>query len=397
MWVPPSTPPSPPLGIALNTATPTSQSAYNPANNQIVGANYDPAGNFRQGPAGGNLATYNAENQLTSIKFSSATETMLYDALGRRVQKTPAGGPTTTYVYDAFGLATEYVNGAWAKDYIKEGKAGLVATENASGGACTTCYFGGDHLSSIRLITDQNGAIVARHDFLPYGEEIPLNQAGRTTTWNFGIGNDATQKFTAQIRDSENGMDYFNARFFTAPLGRFNSPDPANAGSSMSSSQSWNAYSYLSGNPLNGTDPSGMSGNYSGIMDSSCPASEATCPYHPPTGPIWFWSELPSLTPNDTAVALSSYLTYVRAGGYEDTKPWGWVAGDDPTRILAYYGVDHPTNEVDGTAAETLDQLLNNPACSGLFNLGNGTSPLSLIPRMKIGDGIHHAIVSRLP
>jgi len=383
-WVAPAA--GQPAGIPIAGNTPTSASAFNTANNQIAAFTYDPAGNLKS--VGGNTATYNAENQLISVSSGSATETMLYDALGRRVQKTPYGGPTTTYVYDAFGLATEYVNGAWSKDYIADGAGNLYATENALGGACTTCYFGGDHLGSTRLITDQTGKIVARHDFLPYGEEIPVNQAGRTSAWNFGSTTDVTEKFTGQIRDSENGIDYFNARFFTAPLGRFSSPDPGNAGSNMNSSQSWNAYGYLSGNPLNGTDPSGMAGNYSGIMDGFCPASQATCPYHPPTGPITFWSNLPSAVPNDTAVALNLYLIYVRSGAYEGTKPCGWVAGDDPTQILAFYGVDHATKEVDGTAFDTLVQILDNPNCSGLVSLGNGTSPPSLIPMMKITDGV---------
>jgi len=66
-----------------------------------------------------------------------------------------------------------------------------------------------------------------------------------------------TEKFTGQMRDQESGTDYFNARQFTAALGRFNSADPGNAGASFLSSQSWNGYGYVGGNPLVYTDPSG--------------------------------------------------------------------------------------------------------------------------------------------
>lgn len=61
-----------------------------------------------------------------------------------------------------------------------------------------------------------------------------------------------------QVRDSETGMDYFNARYFTAPLARFNSADPENAGADLSDPQTWNGYSYVRNNPLVLSDPSGQ-------------------------------------------------------------------------------------------------------------------------------------------
>ena len=46
-----------------------------------------------------------------------------------------------------------------------------------------TCYLTWDHLGTPRLVTDQNGNVVARHDYLPFGEEISGNTAGRTSQW----------------------------------------------------------------------------------------------------------------------------------------------------------------------------------------------------------------------
>jgi len=165
------------------------------------------------------------------------------------------GGSTTVYVYDAFGrLNSEYLNGNWSRDYIVDGSGNLMATENASG-LCTTCYFGTDHLGSVRIVMDQYANVVARHDYLPFGEEL-LGTAGRTTP-GFNVTNDVTQKFTGQIRDQESGEDFSNARYFTAGLGRFNSADPMNAGADLLSAQSWNGYGYVLGNPLGLVDPSG--------------------------------------------------------------------------------------------------------------------------------------------
>jgi RHS repeat-associated protein len=91
---------------------------------------------------------------------------------------------------------------------------------------------------------------------LPFGEEIPANTAGRNGQW--GPGNDnVNQKFTGQFRDSETGIDYFNARYYGAALGRFTSADPDNVGADPSDPQTWNGYSYVRNNPLVLTDPSG--------------------------------------------------------------------------------------------------------------------------------------------
>jgi len=228
------------------------------SNNQIASttqAQYDLAGN--QTFVNGNSVTYNGDNLVTAVTGLGISDTILYDGLGQRVQRTH-NGTATTYVYDALGVAQEYVSGAWSRDYIADGTGTIVATENASAIPCKTCYFASDHLGSVRVVMDQNANVVARHDFLPFGEEIASGSAGRTAALGFnGITSDAAQKFTGQVRDQEPGMDYFNARYFTATMGRFNSPDPGNAGADLLSSQSWNGYGYVNGNPLNSTDPDG--------------------------------------------------------------------------------------------------------------------------------------------
>lgn len=66
-----------------------------------------------------------------------------------------------------------------------------------------------DHLGSTRLVTDQNGNIVGRHDYIPFGEEIAANSGGRDST--FGIQDFVNQKFTGKERDQETGLDYFGA------------------------------------------------------------------------------------------------------------------------------------------------------------------------------------------
>jgi hypothetical protein len=69
--------------------------------------------------------------------------------------------------YDAFGkLAAMYNNFA------------------AITPACTTCYLTTDYLGSVRMVTDPNANVVARHDYLPFGQEILAGQAA----WNSQLG-----------------------------------------------------------------------------------------------------------------------------------------------------------------------------------------------------------------
>jgi len=122
---------------------------------------------------------------------------------------------------------------------------------------CTTCYLSYDHLGSMRLVTDENAQVVARHPFVPFGGEIPGGWAGRGSQW--GAVDNIYQRFTGKERDAETGMDFFQARYFGAAFGRFTSADDPFAGQDASDPQSWNLYSYVLNNPLRYTDPDGHS------------------------------------------------------------------------------------------------------------------------------------------
>ena len=210
-------------------------------NNQMGGVSYDSAGN--QTVVNGNSVAYDAENRQIAVtepaSLGGGTERYYYDGTGQRVAKSGPDGSMTVFVYDAFGqLSAEYSN---------------LATSSP----CTTCYLTSDYLGTTRLITDQNGQVVARHDYLPFGEEVGANAGGRNGQWGPGSDN-IVQKFTGQERDAETGTDYFHARYYSGALGRFTSPDPGNAGADLYNPQSWNAYAYVNGNPLANVDPNGM-------------------------------------------------------------------------------------------------------------------------------------------
>jgi len=113
-----------------------------------------------------------------------------------------------------------------------------------------TCYLSSDHLGSTRMVTDGSGTLQARHDYLPFGVEMP-----RTA----GTADGLSPKFTGQDHDTETGLEFFQARYLASGLGRFMSVDPAgDFVADFTDPQSWNRYSYVRNNPLAYIDPSGM-------------------------------------------------------------------------------------------------------------------------------------------
>jgi RHS repeat-associated protein len=233
IWMPSFT------GIPPQGGTMASVNNYNAATNHINGASYDAAGNLTG--LTGMILDYDAENR-QKVAYDTIYGLMLYlyDGSGQRIEKKYPDASFGVYVYDAFGqLAAEYYSDVPAPP------------------PCTTCYLSWDHLGSARLVTDQWGNMVSRHDYLPFGEEIASGSAGRNS--DFGQPDNVNQKFTGQEHDSELGLDFFNARYFSAGLGRFTSSDPLNAGADRTDPQRWDGYSYVANNPLMYVDPNGKS------------------------------------------------------------------------------------------------------------------------------------------
>lgn len=68
----------------------------------------------------------------------------------------------------------------------------------------------------------------------------------------------AAKGFTGKERDSETGLDYFGARYLSAPQGRFTSPDPVIVTPArMVDPQRFNLYAYARNNPFKFIDPRG--------------------------------------------------------------------------------------------------------------------------------------------
>jgi RHS repeat-associated protein len=236
----------------LDTATNPEAS---PDTNRVTSAgySYDEAGNLLCDPQHACAQSpfvayygYDAENRLVTAGggHDDGGTTYSYNGEGQRVRKTRAGGEVTAFVYDATGrLVADYSNRVEANG---------------------TSYLTQDHLGSTRALTDaegnahsDNGARGARHDYLPFGEEIGAGVGGRTQSQGYSQLDGVRMKFTGHERDEETGLDYMKARYYSSTQGRFTSVDPSSKSIIPTNPQTWNRYTYTYNNPLRYVDKNG--------------------------------------------------------------------------------------------------------------------------------------------
>ena len=204
---------------------------------------YDTSGNTTR-DAESRKFTYDAENKQVKVETVDGSGNPVatvgkyfYDGDGRRIKKiVPSTDEVTVFVYDATGKL------------IGEYSTEISQTPKVS-------YTTADHLGSPRILTDENGQVISRRDFHPFGEEVFT--AERIAALGYQ-SDDVRQKFTGYERDNETDLDFAQARYFNSGFGRFSSPDSIFLSKQkMFDAQQWNLYSYVRNTPIRFTDPTG--------------------------------------------------------------------------------------------------------------------------------------------
>jgi len=161
------------------------------------------------------------------------------------------------YLLDLGGNQVTELNtsGQWAHSNVYAGGRLVATYEGAAGSKPNTWHFHlTDWLGTQRMQTFATGNQEEVCYSYPFGD-------GLTCT-----GADATEHhFTGKERDTESGLDYFEARYLSSDLGRFMTPDWAGNPTtvpyaSFGNPQSLNLYSYVQNDPIGGIDADGHCG-----------------------------------------------------------------------------------------------------------------------------------------
>jgi RHS repeat-associated protein len=212
-------------------------------NTSTASHTYDANGNLisKTDPLGPTQYSWDFENRLKQVTLpSGSTVTYNYDALGRRIQRTPSTGIATNFIYDggevikdlnSDGSAVEYVNGPGTDNKLRLTDSRLAATG--------PLYFVQDHLGSTTALTNSLGVTVSQTSYDSFGNP----SAGASLT---------RYTYTGREFDSDTGLYYYRARWYDPQLGRFISEDPIGLAGGI------NQFAYVSNNPQNAKDPSGL-------------------------------------------------------------------------------------------------------------------------------------------
>ena len=231
------------------------QLSFSGANNRMDSYSYDAAANLLND--GSHSYSYDAENRIMQVDAGS-TAAYVYDADGKRVQKTSSSG-TVSYVYD---LASHQVaefnsSGGWNRGEVYAGGRHLATYANN-----TTYFSHPDWLGTERARSSVSGSLCETITSLPFGD-------GQSTSGS--CSDISPMHFTGKPRDAESNLDYFGARYYGSALGRFLTPDwsarPAVVPYAvLGNPQTLNLYSYVANNPINSTDLDGHCGAPSGLQ-----------------------------------------------------------------------------------------------------------------------------------
>src|SRR5207237_4679103 len=128
---------------------------------------------------------------------------------------------------------------------------GLVSQVDGKEGAS---YYDFDSLGSTTEMTDAQGRITSRYDYLPFGDVV-VPPSGAMTPFNF-VGRLGVMQAAA-------GLYHMRARDYVAAIGQFQTADPLGLAGG-----DWNTRRYVHNNPVSLSDASGLDPSALGTLIS---------------------------------------------------------------------------------------------------------------------------------
>jgi RHS repeat-associated protein len=189
--------------------------------------------------------TYDQEQHLIGASKTGTTVSYGYDVLGRRTSKT-VNGVTTNYVYSGQNLIEERDgSGSVLKKYLYAGGLDHPVQVVSYGNAY---YFTQDVLGNVMALTNASGAVAESYTYDVFGK--PTIKDGSGTVLSAAM---TPFLFTGREYDTETGLYHYRARAYHPELGRFLQNDPIDFRGGDT-----NTYRYVSNNPINFVDPTGL-------------------------------------------------------------------------------------------------------------------------------------------
>ncbi len=238
-------------------------------------------------------ATQDLGNTLfTSTEYTNlnTTDTQfvtdLYEAFLQRAPDTPGLNHWVSQV-PINGRGNVRLAFAVSPEFAQNVTAVCPGTNSGTSTSANLKYLLMDVQGSARALMNNSGSgtstIVARHDYLPFGEEIWAGVGLRTTTQKYATTDKVRQRFALLERDEATGLDHTPFRKYDSYAGRWTSPDPYNLSLIPGDPQSINRYTYVANDPINSVDPTGL---FTNCGQGGLPS----CPEEPPRNP---WDDLP--------------------------------------------------------------------------------------------------------
>ncbi|MCX7765112.1 MAG: RHS repeat-associated core domain-containing protein [Candidatus Sumerlaeia bacterium] len=259
---------------------------------------------------------------------------------------------TTYYLYDGYNLLYEINDSGCIITRYTHLPGDVIDFPIIACQAGKRYYYHLDGLNSVYLISDEQGNIVARYSYTPFGEILK-----KEGTFHSQFS------FTSREIDEETGLMYYRFRYYIPQIGRFTQIDPLDLLSGT------NLYIYVYNNPLRYIDPLGLQ-SCGAFPPGSPPISPPNKPpQYNPTQPNPVESTNPNqMSPEQQAQYHINQMTY-----------WGNLGQD------ALGGGEYNYGNVAIDAAQNIASEISVPS-----QVSPGLTVIQAAPQATVGAGIFH-------